>query len=231
MEHSQHSKTRMLHKLFNTVAKYQTGEVDSALTGRVWSQPPPSDIHCYTLRRVSSCEPWSTVATGICITYRCVYHLRVFVSPTGVCITYTCLYHLQVFVSPTGVCITYRCLYHRLIWVSRALPQLTDVTLSSGWMSTLQTVWRACCHSVTQFSHRLDFSSMMYAGRTQRSISTGYLSAALRLHHASGADKFHFHFSLTVNFCSVQLRQSGALQNSYVGLLYIWRTVAVLDQF
>ena len=214
MEHSQHSKTRMLHKLFNTVAKYQTGEVDSALTGRVcvWSQPPPSDIHCYTLRRVSSCEPWSTVATGICITYRCVYHLH-------------------VFVSPTGVCITYRCLYHRLIWVSRALPQLTDVTPSSGWMSTLQTVWRACCHSVTQFSHRLDFSSMMYAGRTQRSISTGYLSAALRLHHASGADKFHFHFSLTVNFCSVQLRQSGALQNSYVGLLYIWRTVAVLDQF
>ena len=33
-------------------------------------------------------------------------------------------------------------------------------------------------------------------GRTRRSISNGYLSAALRLHHASGADRFHFHFSL-----------------------------------
>ena len=33
-------------------------------------------------------------------------------------------------------------------------------------------------------------------------ISTGYVSAALRLHHASGADRFHF--SLCVNFHQVQ---------------------------
>ena len=37
-------------------------------------------------------------------------------------------------------------------------------------------------------------------GRTRRFISTGYLSAALHLRQASGADKFHFHFSLCVNF-------------------------------
>ena len=41
-------------------------------------------------------------------------------------------------------------------------------------------------------------------GRMQSSISTGYLSTALHLHHASGADKFHFHFSLCVNFQQVR---------------------------
>ena len=35
-------------------------------------------------------------------------------------------------------------------------------------------------------------------GKTRRSISTGYLSAALRLRHASRAVRFHFHFSLCV---------------------------------
>ena len=41
-------------------------------------------------------------------------------------------------------------------------------------------------------------------GRTLRSISTGYLSTALRLRHASRTDRFHFHFSLCVNFQQVR---------------------------
>ena len=41
-------------------------------------------------------------------------------------------------------------------------------------------------------------------GRTRRSISTGYLSAALSLCHTSGADRFHFYFSLCVNFQQVR---------------------------
>ena len=41
-------------------------------------------------------------------------------------------------------------------------------------------------------------------GRTWRSVSTGYLSAAFRLRHAGGADRFHFHFSLCVNLQQVR---------------------------
>lgn len=55
-------------------------------------------------------------------------------------------------------------------------------------------------------------------GRTQRSISTGYLSAALRFRHASEADKFHFHFSLCVNLqlgrcAACLLRPASAVQS------------------
>ena len=58
-------------------------------------------------------------------------------------------------------------------------------------------------------------------------ISTGYVSAALRLRHASRADGFTLVSVLTssrstaLHICSVQLLQSRILQNRYTGLLYL----------
>ena len=68
----------------------------------------------------------------------------------------------------------YWCLYHRLIWTSHDLPQLTDLMLSSGWMST----YSADCltsrlYDSVQFSHWLGFSLiMMYAARNDITIWT-----------------------------------------------------------
>ena len=47
----------------------------------------------------------------------------------------------------------YRCLYHRLIWTSHTLPQLTDLTLSSGWIST------SCASCMTVYSFHIDLDS------------------------------------------------------------------------
>lgn len=69
------------------------------------------------------------LVTGICIGYRCMYWLQVFVLVTGVCAGYRCLYWLQVFVMVTSVCAGYKCLCWLQVFVHHEYREFLLVML------------------------------------------------------------------------------------------------------